>query len=100
MVNKKIETITNKLKQKLTSSVKRNFAEGMLFSGGLDTGILALLSPNIAAINVSLEDYATDLKFAMILEKFLHLKVYYQTIKIEEAISVIPEIIKVLKSFD
>jgi len=100
MVNKKIETITNKLKQKLMLSVKRNFSEGMLFSGGLDTSILALLSPNIAAINVSLEDYAPDLKFAKMLEKYLCLKVYYQTIKIEEAISVIPEVIKILKSFD
>ncbi len=92
--------MVNKLKQKLTLSVKRNSAEGMLFSGGLDTSILALLSPNIAAINVSLENYAPDLKFAKMLEKFLHLKVYYQTIKIEEAISVIPQIIKILKSFD
>lgn len=99
-LNKKIETIINKLKHKLILSVKRNSAEGMLFSGGLDTSILALLSPNIAAINVSLENLAPDLKFARILEKFLHLKVYYRTIKIEEAISVIPEIIKILKSFD
>ena len=92
--------MVNKLKQKLILSVQRNSAEGMLFSGGLDTSILALLSHEAVAINVSLEDYAPDLKFAKILEKFLHLKVYYQTIKIEEAISVIPEVIKILKSFD
>ncbi|MDO8734019.1 MAG: asparagine synthase-related protein, partial [Elusimicrobiota bacterium] len=49
---------------------------------------------------ISLEDYAPDLKSAKMLEKFLHLKVYYLTIKTDEAISVIPEIIKVLKSFD
>ncbi|MBI5573558.1 MAG: hypothetical protein HY919_03270 [Elusimicrobia bacterium] len=90
----------NKLKQKLMLSVKRNSAEGMLFSGGLDTSILAVLSPNIAAINVSLENFAPDLKFAKMLEKFLHLKTYYLTIKTDEAISVIPQIIKILKSFD
>jgi len=89
-----------KLKQELLLSAKRNSAEGMLFSGGLDTSILALLSPNIPAINISLENLAPDLKFAKMLEKFLHLKVYYQTIKTNEAISVIPEIIKILKSFD
>ena len=65
--------MVNKLKQKLILSVQRNSAEGMLFSGGLDTSILALLSPEAVAINVSLEDYAPDLKFAKILEKFLHL---------------------------
>jgi len=84
-----------KLKQELLLSAKRNSAEGMLFSGGLDTSILALLSPNIPAINISLENLAPDLKFAKMLEKFLHLKVYYQTIKTNEAISVIPEIIKI-----
>lgn len=89
-----------KLKQELLLSAKRNSAEGMLFSGGLDTSILALLSSNIPAINISLENLAPDLKFAKMLEKFLHLKVYYQTIKTNEAISVIPEIIKILKSFD
>lgn len=92
--------MVNKLKQKLILSVKRNFAEGILFSGGLDTSILALLSPNIAAINVSLENLAPDLKFAKMLEKYLRLKVYYLTVKTDEAISVIPEVIKILKSFD
>ncbi|MFH1540929.1 MAG: asparagine synthase-related protein [Elusimicrobiota bacterium] len=92
--------LLERLKSALTDSAKRNAGEGSLFSGGLDTGILSSLSPKTVAINVSLENYAPDLKFAKILEKYLCLKIHYLTIKIDEAISVIPQVIKILKSFD
>lgn len=90
----------DRLKNELIDSVKRNSAEGLLFSGGLDTSILTAITPETIAINVSLENLAPDLKFAKMLEKYFRLKVYYRTIKIEEAISIIPEAIKILKSFD
>ncbi|MEW6557751.1 MAG: asparagine synthase-related protein [Elusimicrobiota bacterium] len=90
----------NKIRDKLIESVRRNKADGILFSGGLDTSILAALQPEAVMINVCLENYAPDLKFAKMLQEFLGLKVYYLTIKTDEAISVIPKIVKIIKSFD
>jgi len=95
-----IQDIENKLRMKLKQSVADNSAQGMLFSGGLDTSILAALCPNMIAINISLEDFSSDLKYAKQLEKELGLKVYYKQVTVKEAIDSIPEIIKILKSFD
>lgn len=89
-----------KLRESLKEAVEKNKADVLLFSGGLDTSILAVLAPEITGINISLEEYSLDIEYARIVEKFLKMKVYYQKIKIEEAISTIPEIIKILKSFD
>lgn len=97
MLNSKI---LNEVKNKLKVSVRKNYADGLLFSGGLDTSVLAILSPGIIGINISLENYSYDVKYAKLVEKFLNMKVYYQTIKIEEAINSVPEIIKILKTFD
>ncbi|MBU4305079.1 MAG: hypothetical protein KJ893_05625 [Candidatus Omnitrophica bacterium] len=90
----------NKLRIKLEDSVSRNRAEGMLFSGGLDTSILAALCPEVRAINVSLEDFSTDLEYARAVEEALGLKVHYLSVTTEEALAALPEIIKILKSFD
>ncbi|MCK4815277.1 hypothetical protein KA005_05870, partial [bacterium] len=75
-------------------------AEGMLFSGGLDTCILAALGPQIRAINVALDDFSTDLSYAKTMEKIFNLKIHYLRITTDEAIKAIPEVIRILKSFD
>ncbi|MBI4707384.1 MAG: hypothetical protein HY761_05610 [Candidatus Omnitrophica bacterium] len=95
-----IDELIGELRENFKAAVRRNLAEGLLFSGGLDTSILAAVCPDIIGINIRLEDYSSDIKYAKITEDFLHLKVYYQRIKIEDAISTIPKIIKILKSFD
>ncbi len=110
MTNNKL---LNQLKNRLFDSIKRNHSNELLFSGGLDTSILAILSPNIIGINISLENYSSDIRYAKLAEKFFNLVrdnptqrdvgcvsngVNYLTIKTEEAIDSIPEIIKILKN--
>jgi len=88
------------LQEKLKKAVKKNPAEGLLFSGGLDSGILAYFCPEINAITVTLKDWGEDLKYADSLAKFYKVKHYKRVISVEESINAIPEVIKILKSFD
>jgi asparagine synthase (glutamine-hydrolysing) len=88
------------LRKKLTDSFKRNKASGLLFSGGLDSGVLAALRPDINAITVSLETFGEDINYSELIAKELNLKRIYRSVDIEEAIEAIPEVIRILKSFD
>jgi len=113
----------NQLKNKLIDSVKRNSAEGILFSGGLDTSILMAIEPRMIGIHISLKDYGSDTEYAKSVEDFLNsiknmpdlqyayallhlipnrenLKIHYRKIKINETLNAIPNVIKILKSFD
>lgn len=95
-----LEDITRELRKRLKEAVEKNPAEGLLFSGGLDSGILAYLCPDIKAITVTLNSWGEDLKYARFLAKSLGLKHHHRSISTREAIDAVPEIIKVLKSFD
>ncbi|MFH1823745.1 MAG: asparagine synthase-related protein [Candidatus Firestonebacteria bacterium] len=75
-------------------------AEGLLFSGGLDSSILAGINPNLIGITVNLKLNGEDLKYANFLAKYLNMKHYKRIVEIDEAINSIPEIIRVLKTFD
>jgi len=88
------------LKRRLIEAVKRNPAEGLLFSGGLDSAILAAISPQAKAITISLESYGEDIKYANLCAKKFNLKHYHKRITTNEAIDAIAEVIKILKSFD
>ena len=88
------------LRKMLEDSFKRNTASGLLFSGGLDSGVLAALRPDINAITVSLKTFGEDIHYSELIAKELKLKRIYRSVDIEEAIESIPEVIKILKSFD
>lgn len=90
--------ISRRLRKILTRSENR--ADCLVFSGGLDTSILAYLFPKLLAITVSLEEYGEDIKYAKSLAKRLNLNYHHKIVKIEEAIESIPEVIGILKSFD
>ncbi len=90
----------NQLREKLKEVVEKKPAEGLLFSGGLDSGILAYLYPEINAITVALKDWGEDLKYANFLAKFCKITHYKRIITVDEAINAIPRVIKILKSFD
>ncbi len=94
------ETIFHELRIRFAEAVKRNQAEGLLFSGGLDSALVAALAKDCRAISVGLESYGEDGYYADTVAKFLKLEHYHKTVKIEEAISTIPEVIGILKSFD
>ena len=88
------------LKRRFAEAVSRNRAEGILFSGGLDSALVAAHSKNCKAISVGLESYGEDQYYAGEVARSLNLDHYHKTVKIEEAIAVIPEVIKILESFD
>lgn len=89
------------LKKKLEKVVKEYPAQGLLFSGGLDSGILAFLRPDVKAITISLKNSSgEDIEYSKKLSRFLSLKSFHKEIEINEATEAIPEVIKILKSFD
>lgn len=92
--------IIRNLRSKLSQVIKNNPYKGLLFSGGLDTSILASISPEVAGITVSLESGGEDAPYAHALARHFKLKHYHRRVEIDEAIEAIPEVIKILKSFD
>lgn len=99
-MNIKLDEIIYELRNKIRVSVIKNSAKYLLFSGGLDTSILAFHNPNVIGINVSFEDKGEDVKFAEIVSKILPLEIYKVNVLTDEAISSIQDVIKILKSFD
>lgn len=95
-----MDEIISGLREKLQGAVQRNKIPCLLFSGGLDTAILSYLSPGSFAVNVSLESFGEDIHYAETLSGYLNLKLYHREVKVEEALEAIPEVIKILGSFD
>jgi len=95
-----VNDIIKNLKKFLSEAIKRNFYNGLLFSGGLDTSILASLNPKVVCLTVSLGSEAQDLRFSESLVKHLNMKQLQKVVDVGEAIDAIPEVIKILKSFD
>ncbi|MCG2711154.1 MAG: asparagine synthase-related protein [Candidatus Omnitrophica bacterium] len=95
-----IKEIADTLREKLKAAALRQKAQGMLFSGGLDTSILAALSRETKAINVCFEDYSRDLPFAKAAAEFYKLDMRREKIRLDDALEAIPRLIKILKSFD
>lgn len=96
--------IIHKLRLKISESIKRNKFDSILFSGGLDTAILIYENlkenPETIAVNVRLENFGNDFKYAERLSKILNFKLYKISVSIDDAIKAIPEVIKILKTFD
>ncbi|MBU0693912.1 MAG: hypothetical protein KKC11_04510 [Candidatus Omnitrophica bacterium] len=92
--------IATNLKNTLVNTVRRNSYKGLLFSGGLDTSILAAGNPKITAITVSLDSVGEDVYYSKSLAKVLDIKHIFRIVKVDEAIEAIPETIRILKSFD
>jgi asparagine synthase (glutamine-hydrolysing) len=89
------------LRTKLIGAVERNRADGILLSGGLDTGILAFVARPSTGFTVALKDSpASDLGYSEKISKLLgiqHKKMEFTT---EEALATLPEVIGILKTFD
>lgn len=99
-----MEALIAELRTKLEDAVKRNVSDAMLLSGGLDTSILALLTSKYAsptAFTVALRGYpALDVDYAKLVATSLGMKhkVYFFSKK--EALEAIPEVVRIMKSFD
>lgn len=90
----------NELREKLYQAVYRNLGGGLLLSGGLDSSIIAAIAPETKTFTVALEQFGSDRYYAKLLAEKLNLKNYTKIISIEEALSAIPTIIKILRTFD
>ncbi len=88
------------LRAALRASVVRNPAEALLFSGGLDTSILAVLSPHTPAIHVCLGEAGGDLPYAETVARALGLDLVVRRVTVEEALAAIPDVVRIRRSFD
>jgi len=88
------------LREKLQKSLEGHQGDCLLFSGGIDSGILASLCPQTKALSVTLEGEGDDLKYASVLAGALGLNHRIITIGIDEALSALVQVIKILESFD
>jgi asparagine synthase (glutamine-hydrolysing) len=93
--------ICEQLRSKLKEAVERSKAEGILLSGGLDTSILAFVARPSVGFTVALKgSLASDLVYSEKIAKLLgiqHKKMEFTT---EKALAILPEVIKILKTFD
>lgn len=99
-MNDNKEKIALKIRQKLIEIVLNQPAEGILFSGGLDSAILACVNPAMKAITITLESHGPDIEYARNISKSKGIPHYHREVTVEEAINKIPEVIRILESFD
>jgi len=95
-----MQVLISEIRKKLKCAVHESRTEGLLLSGGLDSGILAALAPGVSAFTVTLAPYGEDGEYAKILSQTLQINWYHRMISIDEAVDSIPAVIKILKSFD
>ena len=93
--------IYQQLRNKLKEAADRNSADGMLLSGGLDTSILAFVAKPTVAFTVALKDSrAPDLSYSEKMSSPLRIELRIKEFTVEEAIKALPEVIRILKTFD
>ncbi len=88
------------LRYLLSEAVRRKPYDGLLFSGGLDTSVIAALKPKVVAVTISLGGDAEDIYYSNLLAKEFGFKHVHYAVDIEEALEAVPEVIRILQSFD
>lgn len=93
-----------KLRALLERSVKKSLTADMLFSGGIDTSILATIASKFVSLRgftcVFKPSNAFDIKYAKLMAKRLNINHYLHPFDEDEMYEVIPHIVKILKTFD
>jgi len=99
-----IDEVAAELRALLEKAVKKNLTEDMLFSGGIDTSILATIVSKYVKIRgftcAFKQANALDLKYAKLMAKQLNIEHYINPFDEDEIFEVIPDVVKVLGSFD
>jgi len=89
------------LRTKLKEAVERSRADGILLSGGVDTGILAFVARPSMGFTVALKDSpASDLVYSEKISELLGIQYEKMEFTTEEALATLPEVIGILKTFD
>lgn len=95
-----IESQFSELRQRLTEAVGRNRGGAILVSGGIDSGILAYLSTGTKGVTVNLDGKGEDIKYVSILRDALDFDVTLVKVEVNEALSAVKDVVKILRSFD
>lgn len=99
-----INEICFKLRFLLEKAVKRNLTDGILFSGGLDTSVLATVASKFArlkAFTCALQGApAPDVECAKLMAKKLKLRHYIHYFNEDELFETVPLVVKTLQLFD
>jgi asparagine synthase (glutamine-hydrolysing) len=88
----------------LEEAVKRNLAEGILLSGGLDTSVLAVVASKftlLKAFTVAFQGFpAPDVKYATLMANRLHLTSFVHYFGEDELYEAFRAVVKTMRSFD
>jgi len=95
-----MEKILSEIRENIEASLQRNRAEGILLSGGIDSGILAYLAPHTRGITVSLEGHGDDLRSVSILREVLDCDPILVNVTVDEALAALRDVVRILGSFD
>jgi asparagine synthase (glutamine-hydrolysing) len=99
-----VHKISLELQTLLEKAVKKNLAQGILLSGGLDTSILAVVASkfvSLKAFTVALQGApAPDVKYATLMAKRLKLKHLVHYFGEDELYDGIKKVVETMKSFD
>lgn len=99
-----VNEICLKLRLLLEEAVKRNLAEGILLSGGLDTSVLAVIASkfvSLKAFTAALQGApAPDVKHAALVANSLRLKHFIHYFDEGELYDAIHMVVKTVRSFD
>jgi asparagine synthase (glutamine-hydrolysing) len=99
-----VDAVAAELRELLEKSVKKNMTEDMLFSGGIDTSILATILAKYVRIRgftcAFKQANALDTKYAKLMAKRLNIEHYMNPFDEDQVFDAIPTVVKVLKSFD
>ena len=102
MANQNVSEVIQRLRSLLKDAVRRNVADCILLSGGLDTSVITVVANNhskLTGITVSLGE-APDLRFASLIAKKFGLRHMVVRLDMKDIERVIPAIIEVMQSFD
>jgi asparagine synthase (glutamine-hydrolysing) len=99
-----IREICFRLRRLLEESVRRNPAEGILLSGGLDTSIIAQVASvyqRLKGVTVAFrEAFAPDVAYAKLMAEKLEIEHKVHYLSWEELLSEFPVAVRILNSFD
>lgn len=92
--------IAESLRSKLETVFGQLQPDCTLFSGGLDSSIAAALSGCKTGILVTLGNEAPDIEHARRVASALDMDIIHRVVDFQEAIEAIPDVIRILRSFD
>ena len=103
-MSESVNEVCIKLRFLLEKAVQKNLTDGLLFSGGLDTSILATVASKFTSLKAFTCAFqgapAPDIECAKLMATRLKLRHYIHYFNEDELFEVIPLVVKTLQLFD